>query len=196
MDNSGLDIKSAYLYGTLDKEIYMEQPQGFVDANHPKKVLKLRKALYGLKQAGLVWWQAMKQSMEGLGFECLNSNARVFLYRKKGNSCIAVVYVNDSFFTGPNKALNQQLKEAFIKKWECRDLGEIAEFLRMKISRSGSKIQLDQCAYLRTILKRCGMHNSKKAATPLPAGYVPIRLEVVASPELRSKYQTVIGSLL
>ena len=53
---SGLDIKSAYLYGTLDKEIYMEQPEGFVDANHPKKVLKLRKALYGLKQAGLAWW--------------------------------------------------------------------------------------------------------------------------------------------
>ena len=53
---SGLDVKSAYLYGTLDEEIYMEQPEGFVDANHPKKVLKLRKALYGLKQAGLAWW--------------------------------------------------------------------------------------------------------------------------------------------
>ena len=48
---SRLDVKSAYLYGTLDEEIYMEQPEGFVDANHPKKVLKLQKALYGLKQA-------------------------------------------------------------------------------------------------------------------------------------------------
>ena len=193
---SGLDVKSAYLYGTLDEEIYMEQPEGFIDANHPKKVLKLQKALYGLKQAGLAWWRAMKQSMEDLGFECLNSDAGVFLYRKKGNSCIAVVYVDDSFFTGPNKALNQQLKEAFMKRWECRDLGEITEFLGMKISRSGSKIQLDQCTYLRTVLERCGMHNSKKAATPLPAGYVPIRSEVVASPELQSKYQMVIGSLL
>ena len=193
---SGLDVKSAYLYGTLDEEIFMEQPEGFVDTSHPKKVLKLRKALYGLKQAGLAWWRAMKQSMEDLGFECLNSDAGVFLYRKKGNSCIAVVYVDDSFFTGPNKALNQQLKEAFMKKWECRDLGEITEFLGMKISRSDSKIHLDQCTYLRTVLERCGMHNSKKAATPLPAGYVPIRSETVASPELRSKYQTVIGSLL
>ena len=83
-----------------------------------------------------------------------------------------------------------------MKKWECRDLGEITEFLGMKISRSDSKIHLDQCAYLRTVLERCGMNNSKKAATPLPAGYVPIRSETVASPELRSKYQTVIGSLL
>ena len=111
-------------------------------------------------------------------------------------SCIAVVYVDDSFFTGPNKALNQQLKEAFMKKWECRDLGEITEFLGMKISRNGSKIHLDQCAYLRTVLERCGMQNAKRAATPLPAGYVSIKSEMVASPELRSKYQTVIGSLL
>ena len=138
----------------------------------------------------------MKQSMEDLGFECLNSDTGVFLYRKKGNSCIAVIYVDNSFFTGPNKALNQQLKEAFMKKWECWDLGEITKFLGMKISRSDSKIHLDQCTYLRTVLEQCGMHNSKKAATPLPAGYVPIRLEVVASLELRSKYQTVIGSLL
>ena len=71
-----------------------------------------------------------------------------------------------------------------MKKWECQDLGEITEFLRMKISRSGSKIQLDQCTYLRTVLEQCGMHNSKKAATPLLARYVLIRLEVVASPEL------------
>ena len=55
-----------------------------------------------------------------------------------------------------------------MKKWECWDLGEITEFLRMKISRSGSRIHLDQSAYLRTVLERCGMHNSKKAATPLP----------------------------
>ena len=122
--------------------------------------------------------------MEDLGFECLNSDTGVFLYRKKGNSCIAVVYVNNSFSTGPNKALNQQLKEAFMKKWECQDLGEISEFFQMKISRSGSKIHLDQCAYLKTILERCGMHNSKKAVTPLPAGYVPIRSEEVASLEL------------
>jgi hypothetical protein len=79
---TGLDVKSAYLYGTLDEEIYMEQPEGFVDPKNPKKVLHLLCALYGLKQAGLAWWRAMKQSMEDLGFKCLNSDAGVFLYRK------------------------------------------------------------------------------------------------------------------
>jgi hypothetical protein len=83
-----------------------------------------------------------------------------------------------------------------MKKWECRDLGELTKFLGMKITREGSKIHLDQYAYLEAVLERCGMKDSKKAATPLPAGYVPTKSELVASPELRSKYQTVIGSLL
>jgi hypothetical protein len=175
----------------------MEQPEGFIDPKQPKKVLRLLCALYGLKQAGLAWWQAMKQSMEDLGFICLNSDTGVFLYREKDDIlCIAVVYIDDSFFTGPNKTLNQRLKGAFMKKWECRDLGELTEFLRIKITRDGSKIHIDQCAYLKVVLERCGMENSNKAATPLPAGYFPTKLEMVASPELRSKYQTVIGSLL
>jgi hypothetical protein len=85
----------------------MEQPEGFIDPKNPKKVLRLLRALYGLKQAGLAWWQAMKQSMEDLGFKCLNSDAGVFLYRKKDTFCVAVVYVDDSFFTGPDVELNQ-----------------------------------------------------------------------------------------
>ena len=126
----------------------------------------------------------MKQSMEDLGFICLNSDAGIFLYRKDDTLCIAVVYVDDSFFTGPDTALNQQLKEAFMKKWECQDLGELTEFLGMKIVRDGTKIYLDQCAYLKVVLERCGMQDSKKAATPLPAGYIPEKSELVASPEL------------
>ena len=70
------------------------------------------------------------------------------------------------------------------------------EFLRMRITRDSSKIHLDQCTYLRTVLERCGMQNAKAAATPLPAGYVPKPSEEPTNPERRSRYQTVIGSLL
>jgi hypothetical protein len=66
----------------------------------------------------------------------------------------------------------------------------------MRITRIGSQIHLDQRAYLETVLQRCGMQNAKAAATPLPAGYVPTPSAEVASPERRSRYQTVIGSLL
>ena len=67
----------------------------------------------------------------------------------------------------------------------------------MRIVRDGSKVHIDQCAYLQTVLQRCGMQNAKSATTPLPAGYVPSKnLDGVTDPELRSRFQTVIGSLL
>ncbi|KAF8624269.1 hypothetical protein AX17_007177, partial [Amanita inopinata Kibby_2008] len=71
---TGLDIKNAYLYGNLDEEIYMNQPEGFVKKGHEKKVLKLLKALYGLKQAGLAWWHEMEKSMHELGFNRILSD--------------------------------------------------------------------------------------------------------------------------
>ena len=70
------------------------------------------------------------------------------------------------------------------------------EFLHMHITRQGSSIHLDQCAYLKTVLQQCGMQNTKSAVTPLPAGYVLKPSEEQANPERQSRLQTVIGSLL
>jgi hypothetical protein len=68
----------------------------------------------------------------------------------------------------------------------------------MKVRKESSKVSLDQCAYLETVLERCGMQNAKSAATPLPAGYIPepVSPDTAIDPELRSRYQMVIGSLL
>ena len=174
----------------------MEQPEGFVVPGKENMVLCLRRALYGLKQARLAWWQALKQSMQQLGFTSLSSDAGLFLFRNKNSFIIAITYVNDAIFCGPLPALVNHLKEEFKKIWETWDLGDVKEFLRMHISRSGSKIHRDQCAYLETVLQQCGMQNAKSAATPLPAGYV-LTLSVGApNLEIRSRFQTVIGSLL
>jgi hypothetical protein len=195
---SGVDVRNAYLYGELDEEIYMEQPEGFRAPGHEDFVLRLIKALYGLKQAGLAWWRTLRDSMKELGFEGLKSDAGLFIFRNKHGFVIAVIYVDDALFCGPNKALVQELKQKFMQRWECRDLGDVTEFLRMRVHKDSSKVKLDQCAYLETVLERCGMQNCKTAATPLPAGYMPepVSLETVIDPELRSRYQMVIGSLL
>ena len=84
----------------------------------------------------------------------------------------AIIYVDDAIFCGPLPALVNHLKKEFKKIWETRDLGNVMEFLHMHITRSGSKIYLDQCAYLETVLQQCRMQNAKSAATPLLAGYV------------------------
>jgi hypothetical protein len=195
---SGIDVRNAYLYGELDEEIYMEQPEGFRVHNLEDHVIRLKKALYGLKQAGLAWWRTLRDSMKELGFEGLKSDAGLFIFRDKRGFVIAVIYVDDAIFCGPNKTLVQELKEKFMKRWECWDLGEVTEFLRMRVHKESSRVNLDQCAYLETVLERCGMQDCKTAATPLLAGYIPepVSLDTVIDPELRRRYQMVIGSLL
>ena len=132
----GLDVRNTYLYGELDEEIYMEQPEGFRVPNLEHHVIRLKKALYGLKQAGLTWWQTLRDSMKELGFEGLISNAGLFIWKNKHGFVITVIYVDDALFCGPNKALVQELKEKFMKRWECWDLGDVTKFLCMKVHRS------------------------------------------------------------
>jgi hypothetical protein len=195
---SGLDVRNTFLYGKLDEEIYMEQPEGFRVQGSEHQVILLKRALYGLKQAGLAWWRTLRDSMMMLGFKGLVSDAGLFIVRRGKDFVIAVIYVDDALFCGPNRSMVLKLKQEFMQKWECRDLGDVTEFLRMSIIKESSKVKIDQCAYLETVLERCGMQNCKTAATPLPAGYMPepVSQDTTINPELRSRYQTVIGSLL
>ena len=119
----------------------MEQPEGFKVPGKEDKVLRLKCALYGLKQAGLLWWRALKQSMEKLGFKSLSSDAGLFLLEEGNSFVVAVIYVDDAVFCGPSKELVHKFKQRFMEIWETRDLGEVEEFLWMCIIRKGSKIR-------------------------------------------------------
>ena len=193
---SGLDVKSAFLYGVLDEEIYMEQPEGFKVKGQERKVLRLRRAIYGLKQAALVWWRELANSLKQLGFVRLYSDAGIFICRTQGTYVIVVAYVDDILFVGPNMSVIISKKQAFMDKWECRDLGDCKEFLRMRIVRKDRKIFLDQCSYLEKVVERFGMQNAKYARTPLPTGYQPAPNQGKVNPLIRSEFQQVIGSLL
>ena len=117
---TGLDVCSAYLYGKLDEEIYMEQPEGFAAPGSERKVLCLWCALYGLKQAGLAWWRTLDESLQELGFERLKSEAGIFFYKKKGtNIVIGIIYIDDALFCSPSKAVVDSIKAQFMRKWEC-----------------------------------------------------------------------------
>src|SRR6266436_185325 len=133
-----------------------------------------------------------------LGFEGLVSDAGIFIFRNEHGFVIAIIYVDDATFCRPNIVLVMELKRKFMQRWECWDLGDVMEFLRMRITKEDGKVHLDQCTYLETVLQRCGMQNAKSATTPLPAGYMPeaAAQDATIDPELRSRYQTIIGSLL
>jgi hypothetical protein len=192
----GLDVCNAYLYGKLEEEIYMQQPEGFKVKGKEPMVIRLNRVLYGLKQAGLLWYWTLAKSLKEMGLTPINSNAGIYIYWRGDNFVIAIVYVDDALFVGPNPALTHSVKDMVMKKWDCRNLGESGEFIGITFTRCDSKIYLDQRDYLEKVIERCGMQNAKSAPTPLPAGYVPVPNNGPVDPELRGKYQMVIGSLM
>jgi Reverse transcriptase (RNA-dependent DNA polymerase) len=190
----GLDVKTAFLYGELDEELYMEQPKGFKVKGQEGKVMHLKCAIYGLKQVALAWWKALDKSMMQLGFTHLLSNSGIFVNKDK--SIVAIIYVDDVLFLGPNKKDLLHAKEEFMKKWECRDLGKAKEFLHMHIQCKNGRIYLNQTAYLQKVLQCFKLQNTNLAHTLLPEGYQPSPNTSPADPSLHSQFQQVIGLLL
>jgi len=170
-----LDVKTAFLYGALDEELYMDQPQGFIKAGQEGKVYRLKKALYGLKQASLAWNKAANQSLEQLGFKRLISDAGIYTLQNDKEIIIVILYVDDVLFMGNNYKLLMEKKKLFMKKWECRDLGPISEYLGMKIyrDRKNKSLSIDQIDYAKKVVKRFGQEDCHDVQTPLPGGYKP-----------------------
>ena len=193
---TGVDVRTAYIYGKLDKEIYMWQPKGFTVRGQENKVIHLHCALYGLKQAGLAWWKELDSSMADLEFKHLNSDTGLFCCYECGQLIIAVVYVGNAMFFGKNKKLVDKTKKLFVDKWECCDLGEVKEFLHMHIMHSGHDIHVDQIDYLKKVLEQFQMVNVKSHPTLLSTGWSPTENTGKATKEEISEYQCLIGSLL
>jgi Reverse transcriptase (RNA-dependent DNA polymerase) len=110
---TSLDIKTAFLYGELDEELYMEQPEGFKVKGQEGKVLHLKHTIYGLKQAALAWWKALDKSMGELGFTRLCSDSGIFV--NKDQSIVIIIYVDNILFLGADKKKLLKAKELFMK---------------------------------------------------------------------------------
>ena len=192
----GVDVHIAYLYRKLDEEIYMCQPKGFIARGQESKVICLKRALYGLKQVGLAWWKELSNSMKDLGFACLNSDAGIFVCQEGTRLIVAVVYVDGTMFFGNNEKLVKKKKALFMAKWECRDLKDVREFLRMCIMCTRSGITIDHCDYLEKVLTRFQLTDAKAAITLLPTNWEPKANTGKAMAAEITCYQSIIGSLL
>ena len=124
-----LDVKSAFLNGFLQEEIYVEQPQGFAKEGEEDKVYFLKKAFYGLKQALRSWYIKIDEHLLNLGFT--KSLAEATLYVKSEGAVILIIslYVDDLFVTGSNTSLVEKLKKEMMEEFEMIDLGLMTFFL-------------------------------------------------------------------
>lgn len=195
-----IDFHQAYLNGSLDEEVYMEQPEGFVLAEG--KVCRLRKALYGLKQAGRQWFLTLKACLEKLGFVCHDTgDVSIFVCRRGGALEILVVYVDDLTMMGNTLALINRTKAALKSHFKITDLGDLSHYLGIRITRDrGSRrIYLDQEVYINSILACFGHDDCNPATTPLPTGIIfeenPQNI-TLADPAFIKQYRSLLGSLM
>ena len=193
-----LDVKTAILFGELDEELYMVQPEGFIVQSQESKVCQLWKAIYGLKQAVLQWNKQLHKSLVIPGFKRCIADSGIYVKIIGKDIIIIIIYVDDALFMGSNKTQVLDHKKKFMKKWESRDLGEAKEYLGMRIMRDWKKwsLTLDQSKYANKVIKHFGQENCKETVVPLPTGYTLHAKVGEINASLQSQYQSIIRSLL
>ncbi|KAK9137192.1 hypothetical protein Sjap_007786 [Stephania japonica] len=119
-----LDVKTAFLHGDLEEEIYMLQPEGFEEQGKENLVCRLNKSLYGLKQTPRCWYKRFDSFIMSLGYNGLNADPCAYCKRFGNNDFIVLLlYVDDMLVSGPNKDRIQELKAQLAREFEMKDLG-------------------------------------------------------------------------
>jgi hypothetical protein len=154
-----MDVKMTFLNRNLAKDVYITQPEGFVDPKHGEKICKLQKSIYGLKQASRSWNLHFDEVVKGFGF--IENIEESCVYKKVSESTVVflVLYVNDILLVRNYIPMMEVIKSSLRKSFSMKDLGEAAYILGIKIYRDRSKrlIILSQDAYIDNILNQFNM---------------------------------------
>ena len=199
-----LDVKTAFLHGDLNEEIYMSQPEGFEVKGKEHMVCKLKKSLYGLKQAPRQWYKKFDSFM--VSHEYKRTDADHCVYFKKftdGNFIILLLYVDDMLIVGNDSKLIGKLKERLFKSFDMKDLGPAKQMLGMRITRDrkAKKLWLSQEKYVERVLERFNMKDAKSVSTPLANHFKLSRSLCPTTTDEKEKmasilYSSAVGSLM
>ncbi|XP_060182496.1 wall-associated receptor kinase 5-like [Lycium barbarum] len=196
-----MDVKTAFLHGDLDEEIYMRQPEGFKVKGKENLVCKLQKSLYGLKQAPRQWYLKFDSFMKKADFSRCEADHCCYFKKFEDSYMILLLYVDDMLIVGANLQEIDRLKKGLSEEFAMKDLGAAKQILGMRIDRSKEGIKLSQEEYVRKVIKRFNMHDAKPVSTPL-AGHFRLSKDQSPTTEDEKKqmdkipYASAIGSLM
>ena len=190
-----MDIKTAFLNGDLQEEVYVDQPSGFIQQGQEKKVCRLRKALYGLKQAPRAWYEKIHAYLLGQGFQMSPTESTLYIKQKEGFLIMITLYVDDMLVTGNDADQIEAFKIALRETFEMFDLGLLHYYLGIQFVQAEEGIYMYQTKYLHKILDRFGMQNCKPISTPVETGLKLSMYDAGESFDVHT-YAAVVGCLI
>ncbi|GJY23180.1 retrovirus-related pol polyprotein from transposon TNT 1-94 [Tanacetum coccineum] len=187
-----LDVKTAFLHGNLEEEIYMLQPEGFKQKGKENLVCRLNKSMYGLKQALRCWYKRFDSFIRSHKYNRIHADPCAYFKRFGDNNfIILLLYVDDMLVAGPNKDRINKLKAQLAKEFKMKDLGPANKIIGMQIHRDrvSRKICLSQKSYVKKILQRFNMQDCKPISTPFPTD---VKLSSKMSPSSEKERMEIV----
>ncbi|GJS99432.1 putative ribonuclease H-like domain-containing protein [Tanacetum coccineum] len=190
-----MDVKSSFLYGKIEEEVYVCQPPGFEDPDFPDRVYKVEKALYGLHQAPRAWYETLSTYLLGNGFQKGQINKTLFIEKDKSNILLVQVYVDDIIFGSTRKEMCTEFEKMMHKKFQTSFIGELIFFLGQQVKQKENGIFISQDKYVDEILNKFGFSNVKTANTPMETHKTLFKDEKREYVD-EDLYRSMIGSLM
>ncbi|GJX21066.1 retrovirus-related pol polyprotein from transposon TNT 1-94 [Tanacetum coccineum] len=189
-----MDVKTAFLYGPLKEEVYVNQPDGFVDPYHPDKVYRLKKALYGLKQAPRAWYDELSNFSISKGFLKGSIDPTLFITKHGEDILLVQIYVDDIIFGSTNPKLSKQFGNLMHSKFDMSMMGVLKFFLGIQIHQSPRGIFINHARYAQEILKKHGMTSCDSIGTLMATKHLDADLSGTLVDQM--KYRSMVGALM
>jgi hypothetical protein len=189
-----LDVKSSFLNGFLEEEIYVEQSLGYIEAENEGKLYKLKKALYGLKQAQHAWNTRIDRYFQDNGFEKCPYEHVIYVKKEvDGSILFACLYVDNLIFTSNNPTMFEDFKKYMVQEFEMTDISLMAHFLGLEVIQKEEEIFVSQSSYAKDILERFKMESCNPVLTLVENG-VELRKSQVGNVD-PTYFKSLVGSL-
>lgn len=188
------DVKTAYLNGLLNEEIYMEAPKGFELTDN--KVYLIKRSIYGLPQSGRCWYKKFSEILEQASLKKLKSDPSVYMKREDDEYIYIGIYVDDFLVVASSEEMIDKVIDSVMKNIEIKETTDSNMFLGLQIKQTEDEIILSQGNYVKKILEKFGMQDCNSVKTPGVVGDKQLDNYEDSKVYSQKKYQEAIGSVM
>jgi hypothetical protein len=160
-------VKSAFLNGVIQEEVYVRHPLGFESPKYPNRVYKLSKALDGLKQVPRAWYASLKTFLLEYGYVMGSVDKTLFTLNHGTNFLLVQIYVDDIIFGGTSHTLVSRFREMMKSEFQMSMMGELTFFLDIQVKQMKHGTFVHQAKYTKDLMKKFNMAELKPVSTPM-----------------------------